>query len=656
VNDPQLLIGGGRLDRLRTEIQDVRAAQFRRLLDQCDFYARENPPAEHPEASITYLGPAAAGFALAYRLTDQRQYLDQARRWIATAVSYPHWGRAHLPDHDLDAGWLLHGLSLAYDWLGSALPEAERTALREKLILQGDRLYRYAVETEGRWWSSSYWQNHNWICYAGLITAGYALRDGHAPAKDWTERALDNFRTVAEMLPADGSGSEGVVYWRYGVPWLGVAFELIEEQDGVDLFAACDFLRNTFSYRLHQSAPGWEYIVDHGDCHDRRSGHSLALYHKLASAYRIPQAQWLAERVRTGFLGREWHESGVKPGVRAEGYLELLWYDPTVPAESPEQLPTSAYFPDLGLVTARTGWRDDAVLASFKASPGGGHKAWDTSHRIDAERGWDTLNTGHHHPDANTFVLIGHGSHLAVEDGYANNKLTANHNVILVDGAGYAGEGRYHVYRDMPERHQAHVHSVVTDDGWVHAVGEAAALYPPELGVLRASRRILFGPSGSLLVIDDLAAETDRTWTWLLHTDQPSTALGDGRMLVRSGTGQVTVRALPEAGFEQTTTLVTANPTSSTPSLTVGRTLHTLRREIGPERSARFISLLLPGSALESTPHDHATFNTTEPGGGAEISWRHGDWTYQVRLGTEEIEATARADGSVRRIRAAGSG
>jgi hypothetical protein len=642
------MLGGGRLARLRDAIRDSHAARFGRLLDQCEFYAGETPPAEHPEASITYFGPASAGFALAYRLTDQPQYLDQARRWISGAVSFPHWGRAHMPDHDLDAGWILHGLALAYDWLGDALPEDERTALRDKLILQGRRMYEYAVESEGGWWSSSYWQNHNWICYAGLVTAGYALREEHPAAKDWTARAVDNFRTVASMLPSDGSGSEGVVYWRYGVPWLAVAFDLIADQDGVDLFDECDFLRNTFTFRLHQSAPGWERIVDHGDCHDRRSGHSLALYQKLASVYRIPQAQWLAERVRTRFLGQEWHESGVKPGVRAEGYLELLWYDPSVAAEPPDELPTSAYFPDLGLLTARTSWSDEnAVALSFKSSPGGGHRAWDTSHRIRAERGWDTLNAGHHHPDANTFVLIGDGAHLAVDEGYSNQKRTEHHNVVLVDGRGYAGEGRYHVYKDLPERHQARVHSVVTEDGWMHAVGEVAAMYPPELGVTRASRRVLFGPSGALLLVDELAAEGERTWTWLLHTDHRASGLPDGRMLARSGPGRLTVRALDGGGFEQGESLVTANPTASTPSLAIGRTLHTLSRSSGPARTSGFVSLVLPGSALVPTPDEPA--EVTGDGG---MHWTHGDWTYRVHLRGDVVDAVASAGDDTRRVRA----
>jgi len=644
-SEPRLLIGGGRLDALRGAIRTSHRAQFARLLDQCEFYAAETAPAEHPEASITYFGPASAGFVLAHRLTGQPQYLDQARRWIAGAVSFPHWGRAHMPDHDLDAGWILHGLSLAYDWLGDLLPEDERTALRDKLILQAERLHEFALETEGRWWSSSYWQNHNWICYAGLLTAGYALRDEHEPAAAWTTRAVENFRIVADALPADGSGSEGVVYWRYGVPWLAVAFDLVEDQDGEDLFGACDFLRNTVSFRMHQSAPGWERIVDHGDCHDRRSGHSLALYHRLAGAYRDGHAQWLATYVREHFLGREWHESGVKPGVRAEGYLELIWYDPSVPETGPDHLPTSAYFPDLGLVTARTSWSGNATALSFKSAPGGGHRAWDTSHRTRRERGWDTLNAGHHHPDSNTVVLIGHGAHLAVDEGYSNRKRTDHHNVVLVDGQGYVGEGRYHVYKDLPERYQARTHSVVLADGWTHCIGEAGALYPDELGVTRVSRRVLFSPSGAVLLVDDLAADAERNWTWLLHTDHRASPLPDGRMLARSGPGRLTVRSVDGTAFGQAEALVTANPTASTPSLTIGRTLHTLRRSAGPARQARFVSLLLSGSALEPLPDEPAS---VEQGG--VITWTHDGWTHRVRLDGPAPAATAERDGEVRTL------
>lgn len=143
------LLIAGRLDELRAALRTTHAAQWRRLAEQCDWYRGQGPPTEHPTASITYFGPAAANLALANRLTGQRSYLDEAWRWIGTAISYPHWGKAKMPDHDLDAGWLLHGLSLAYSWLRDDLPAERAAALRDKLELQGERLYAFAVRTEG---------------------------------------------------------------------------------------------------------------------------------------------------------------------------------------------------------------------------------------------------------------------------------------------------------------------------------------------------------------------------------------------------------------------------------------------------------------------------------------------------------------------------
>ncbi|WP_418275365.1 DUF4962 domain-containing protein [Isoptericola jiangsuensis] len=589
------LLIADREDALRAELDGVRSPQFRRLLDECARYRELPLPDEHPLASITYLGAGAANLALAHRLTGQSHYLDELRRWLAPALSFPHWGRANMPDHDLDAGWLLHGLGLAYSWAGDALEPAEREALRDKLILQGTRLYEFAVESEGGWWSSSYWQNHNWICYAGLATAGYALRDDHAPAQEWTERAKENFRTVLEMLPEDGSNNEGVVYWRYGVPWLVTYLDVLKSTEGIDWFATSDYLRETFWYRLYQAAPDLERIVDHGDCHDRRSGHPVAMYYKLAAEYRIPQCQWLADKVASEFFWREAYESGVRPGVRAEAYQELLWFDPTAPVSGPEDLPTSRWFTDLGLVVGRTSWEPDAVMVSFKASPGGGHKAWDTSHRIKRETGWTTLNAGHHHPDSGTFTLLGHGAYLALDEGYSSRKRTEHHNAVLVDGQGFVNEDRYHVFENLAEEHEAHIVTATLADGWVHAVSETAAMYDPSLEVTRARRHLVLTPAGNVVVLDDLRAQTPRTWTFLLQTENPAAARGEGRWVAEAGSGNLLVTALDDADHvEVVPTPVHANPTSSTPSLAIEKVQHTLRRSTAPTTQGRFLSVLEP--------------------------------------------------------------
>ena len=599
-----LLLGAGRLEKLQAEVEGVRAPQFRRLLEECERYRTVVLPTEHPAASITYFGPAAANLALAYRITGHQHYLDELRRWLAPPLSFPHWGKAHMPDHDLDAGWLCHGLSLAYAWAGDALPEDERAALADKLLLQGQRLFEFAIESEGDWWSSSFWQNHNWICYAGLATAGYVLADTAPETRAWTERAKTNFREVLRLLPEDGSNCEGVVYWRYGVPWIVNYLDVLEAAEGIDLFPESDYLRETFWYRLYQAAPDFERIIDHGDCHDRRSGHSVAMYYKLAAKYRIGEAQWLADQVSERFFWREAYESDVKPGVRPEAYQELLWFDPTVEPRSPESLPLSRYFPDLGLVVGRTSWDRDAAMVSFKAAPGGGHKAWRTSFELKRTTGASTLNAGHHHPDAGTFVLLGHGDYLAIDEGYSNNKRHGHHNGILIDGHGYANEDRYHVYKDLPERHTARIRSTLLSAGWTCATSESAAMYDEALGVTRVDRHLAMSPRGTLIVVDDLAAEQPRAWSWLLQSDHPWASRAAGVDVTQAGRAWLRVSALEEGErtISHRRTLVQANPTASTPSLAIERTLHTLARDTPPIPRAQFVTVLEPLHWTDDAP------------------------------------------------------
>ncbi|TDC02488.1 hypothetical protein E1091_00665 [Micromonospora fluostatini] len=634
----QPLLIGDRLDELRAALTTTHAAQWRRLYEQCDWYRGQSPPTEHPTASITYFGPAAMNLALAYRLTGQPGYLAEARRWTSIAVSFPHWGKAKLPDHDLDAGWLLHGLSLAYSWLRDDLPGDEADALRAKLLLQGERMYDFAVQTEGSWWSSSYWQNHNWICYTGLAAAGYVLDQ-----PQWSDRARDNLGTVLDLMPADGSDSEGVVYWRYGVPWLAVHLDLLQHAEGVDWWERGGFLRHTFEWRLHQCAPGFEENVDHGDCHDRRSGHSVALYHKLAAAYRDGRARWLADHVAERHYWREAYASGVRPGVMPEAGYELLWYDPQVPAVDPaETVPTTAHFPDLGQVTARTGWHDGAAFVSFKSAPGGGHTAWETADRFRRDKGWETLNAGHHHPDAGSFVFGAHGAFLAVDDGYCNRKRAAHHNLVLVDGQGWAGEDRYHVYKDLPYGRQARLRDVLADGGLVHATAESAAMFDPALGVRRVDRTLVFTPSGRLVILDELDAEQPREWTFLLHSDWPAEFI-DGDVVLRSGPAQAQVRrfAPDDATVSQGTTEIEANPTASTPSLRIVRTLHTVRVRVAPTPRTRILTTIEPTTALTPTP---ATAETAGCAAGTGIRFGDGETVLLAPTGRRIENADVWAD------------
>ncbi|MEH6712732.1 MAG: DUF4962 domain-containing protein, partial [Paraglaciecola polaris] len=332
------LLINDQLDVLKSELKTSRKEHLTRLIEQCRLYENEVLSKVHPHTSITYMGMAAANLSLAYLLTEQEHYLAEAKRWIFTAVDYDVWGYGFLVDVDLSASWMLYGLGLSYDWLKDYLSEDERNKFLNKLILQGNKIFNYGQENLGHCWSTNYWQNHNWINYSGLLTTAYAIRAEHQGAQVWIDEIKDNFEKVFEYLPEDGSNYEGTGYWRYAINFFLSAADYIRQDGGPDYFQA-GFLKNSFDYRIYQSAPNWEENINFADVHDRRSSHSISAYYKIAAEYSNGQAQWLGELVRSKFLFREASESKIFPGILPEAFLELIWYKPEVAPQSPENLP-----------------------------------------------------------------------------------------------------------------------------------------------------------------------------------------------------------------------------------------------------------------------------------------------------------------------------
>ena len=180
-------------------------------------------------------------------------------------------------------------------------------------------------------------------------------------------------------MPDDGSAYEGVVYWRYGIIWLIQYAHLLKTEEGIDIFKKSNFLKNTFFYRLYQCSPIFEKNYNFGDCHDTRSGHSSAVYFKLASEYNIFEAQWMGDYVINNLLYKEAFESNVKPGILPEAFLEMIWYNPSIKKRNPKTMPKNRLFPDLGLLSCRSDWGPNAFAFSVKAGYPGGRTQWEKS-------------------------------------------------------------------------------------------------------------------------------------------------------------------------------------------------------------------------------------------------------------------------------------
>lgn len=509
------------MNELRNEIETIRRPLFKRLYDVCRLYPNQQLPEEHPQQSITFMGMASVNLSLAYLLTNQNHYLNEAKRWIFTAVKYPHWGNAHLVDVDLSASWLLFGLGLSYDWLKDELTEQEKTVLRDKLILQANKMYDYVIkkQEEGEGWPVEFWQNHNWINFTGLVTTAYALKGEYSRSEQIIDHVKRNFEIVYNVLADDGSDYEGVVYWRYGVIWLFIYAHLLKDTEQIDYFKKSNFMRNTFFYRLYQAAPNLEEIINFGDCHDRRSGHSCALYYKIASEYDNGYAQYLGNVVRKNFLYREQYESGVKPGILPEAGLELLWYNPKVQEKTFEDLPLVKHFEDLGLIVVRSSWDKDAVHFSFKSGHPGGKKQWKRSHDLFREKGWRTRRLEHQHPDNNSFIIHGYDAYLAIDEGYNRTVKACEHNVITVDGKGYPHEGQNNIWEPYKQECTAEIEDFIHEKGIVYFVGEAHKMYEPSLQLTRFARHVFYTEKNYFVMFDELDSDTEHTYTWIMHAD-----------------------------------------------------------------------------------------------------------------------------------------
>ncbi len=588
----------------REKSQTTHTDQMARLLKQAKSYASYLPPPEHPCDSITYIGMAAANLGLAYLLTDDESYLDTLRSWVKVGIGYPHWGLARMPDHDLDAAWLLFGFGLAYDWVGVALPIEERTALRDKLILQGTRLYEFAVENEGRWWSSAYWQNHNWICYAGLATAASALMNEHPAAQNWLARATENFKIVLPLFPEDGSDYEGVVYWRYGFPWLLIAAHLIQEERGIDLHTS-DFLQQAFGYRLHLSGPNLVDTANFGDCHDRRSAHSRMVLYRLASLYRIGEAQWLANHFEvTDEWEREGREGLVKPGLLPEAWLDFVWFDPTVEPRPIDGLEKTAVFPDMGLLATRSSWQLEATYLAFKCGTPNGARGWHIGQAINQQNAWQTITASHEHPDENSFILMRGGDYLTVDEGYSKDKLTRNHGTILVDGQGQYNEGGYNAFSELDQSWGGRLQDWFSARGLTYARGEAAGAYHPDLQLSQFKRQVIMTGVDLVFICDDLQSDVPHSYEWLLQTDAAALPTAVNQFTYHIGQTQMVVTAVSPSAIahEQREVEITANPTSAKPDWIIRRTQHTLALSpLEPRAQARFL-VALDLADLDSAP------------------------------------------------------
>ncbi len=499
---PRLLVDADRVSEIQSSIgTDARYASiWQEVKSVADGFAAAEPPAYYLSSGLDdgwqrSVGYKTASLAAAYLFSGDEKYSAAAQRWALASCSYPTWGREHYEGIDLAASHQLFALSLVYDWCYDALDADARDTIRDTILLRGKQLY-VSVRADWRtYWMSQRLQNHFYIGLNALGTAGMAVFDIEPAAVSWVQEAVDGYRLTFDTLASDGASLEGFGYWTYGLESMLAFCDNARRLVGEDFFSS-PWLRNTAAYAAALTLPeeAWSPAMSHVDIADSDRDNSQFTgpdyqLRKLAGEYGDGRIQTLANQLNDANLT-----------YTTNNWYNLIWYDPSV-AEAPiSELPTFAYFDDLGLVSARSDRDGSESMLVYKNGPYAGHKASE----MRAGQSLPDWGAGHVHPDANSFVLFGNGEYLLRDDGYSP-KYTQNHNTLLIDGEGQLGEGStWFNYSSADEGGAPEIYTAYSTPALDYMVGDAAAAYAADSGLAQYTRHLIYLKPDMLLVVDEV--------------------------------------------------------------------------------------------------------------------------------------------------------
>lgn len=602
---------------------------------------------------------ALAELTLAYAIEQDPRLLEAAKQWLLAIIQYEPWGYTFSkPNTDLPAAHFLYAVGLAYDTLYDKLTEEERSAVRRKLVRQGNLMYEYFRYKPKK--TYAYSQNHTGIPQAGLAVAAFALMGEEKDAEQWAQLSRAIYDRILSTFGIDGYYYEGFHYYVFSLHWIVRYLDALEHATGEDLYPR---MRERFAplkfYAAHSVLPGGDGVFDFGDTGKGsvdRNGETVKLntghevLYRFAAKYRDEQAQGVAHWLRRDLQTETW-----------EDFWAFYSYDAGLRAAPITSLPTFHHFEDNDTVFWRSSWSANATAVAFRCGPPEGHHVTALKPRIPEWR----LSTGHAHPDSNSFIIYANGRYLTGDTGYIGVKLAGDHNTVLVDDRGHADEGQHHIYKDVPyerlDRIEISDRVLAPDHFYVR--GEAATAYFPELGLERFTRHFLFAAPDYFLVWDELQTKEPRRFTWLLNADRKIEQLAPSRFLIINEPAALFVERVAPANadvkIEPQMVIGQGKPGSVEKGEPDLRGLQLIARTTEKIRQAEFVHFLQPALANDSArPSVKALSGSDGRTTGVRIEWASGETEWVVlRESAEGITTDAKravlrmkADGAWRRI------
>ena len=488
--------------------------------------------------------------ALHYLLTGDKASLERGVGYLKLLLSLPDWEAGSERNSGMSAANIMIGAALTFDWLHSDLEPELREQFRKKLWFHARAMYHggHLRKNPGtHYWQNDPQNNHRWHRNAGLALAVLAAYSGAEDEQWLLARTHEELGFVAKWLPDDGTSHESPTYLVFGGPHLVLACQASDECLGTD-YLGLPFFRNVGLFRLSTLAPGMREGIYYGDTGGVGAYNNFLL--KAAAHHRQADVMDGLRRFQKA-----------EPKAMEFGWWSILWDDPALTGGRLENLPTTAFFPDLGLATLRESWGENAVAAMFKCGPFGGYRLNEFRNAND----FRYINVAHDDPDANSFVLLAGGEYLAETDRYSMAKRSANYNTILVNGMGQMVRGRAEPQGwsqpgsgDMTEMARV---TAWKDAGEVVVVeGEAAGSYlaytdrktkRSRPALERFRRTFIWVKGGYILILDDIRSPEAVDITWLVQGAKlEAVDATQGRYRLAKGQAQCGFQLVADAPFK----------------------------------------------------------------------------------------------------------
>ncbi len=394
------------------------------------------------------------------------------------------WFRARHQESYYPVGELGVRAAVCYDVVHPLLSSEERKAVQDGLLRNCIIPVYQEYVVENRIPSGT----SNWIgnSTSGALSSLLAIY-GDDPDRGDCEPYFSGLLTKLEehirsTLDTSGAWGEGIGYQSFAYSNVFPTITALNRVLHTDITTPA--LLRSYLYFLYNNSRS--DIFDVGDSHPSLS--TLSSFAWISSKTDDPVFRWL-----------------YRLGPREQA-LDFLFGRENGFATSPDTLPKSKLFPDIGGAVFRSGWAPDDLVMSFRCG----------------------AFFNHQHFHQGSFQLGAFGETLVPEAGgahYYNDPWyplyftqAVGHNTVLLDGnPGSQRSGDYlHFVKAADER--AVMREFVGADYYGSATGELHALYRGNLKLFE--RNIIFMPPEYFVVFDRLRSSgKPHEYNWLLHFD-----------------------------------------------------------------------------------------------------------------------------------------